>query len=283
MRPNPLSSTESAPTDAASAGTQLRIAARGKGDVHDVSPAAIQAEVARLVQALADRNETLLQQVRADATRDISELQAIVEQRDAQLKSARESLESATRQAETERGGRRTAERERDEARAAVAHLTCDLEEVRTERAKLAAALATIREAVLQASSPDNHQGESTAVSTPEVALFETTAEEEVTPISSVDPELADHVKRLLDQAKDMYLADMKSGTPPVEVVDRLTSILRYSRDLVLHRSADNPAAGMEAFNEEVNRLLDAEGASSFGRHLSIAAFAARSDESAAG
>jgi hypothetical protein len=278
-RSNPLASTESAPNESPSAGTQLRIAARGKADPHDVSPTVIVAEVGRLVQALSDRNDSLVEQVRADAARELGELQAVVERHEADLRLARASLASATEQAATERSSRRRAEQERDAARAELADLTRELESVRADRGRLADALATIRQAVLHASPEDdrNHSG----VAAPEVAVFEPLAVQDAIPVSSVDPELADHVKRLLEQAKEMYLADMKSGTTPADVVDRLTSILRYSRDLVLHRTGGNATSAAEAFNEEVNRLLDAEGASSFGRHLSIAAFAARNEQSA--
>jgi vacuolar-type H+-ATPase subunit I/STV1 len=321
-------------TETPSAGTQLRIAARGKAEPQDASPAAMvasildeirkqhrewrgtlgqlrgmldsadhafssivetqEAEVGRLVQVLSERAEDVAQRIRAEAAIEIAQLQAVVERHEVDLESAREALRSATEQVAAERSGRRQAEQERDEAGANLADLTQQLEGVRAERARLANALTTIREAVSQAPAADDAWDEAErAVSrlqepmaeyAPEVTLYESSAVEEAVPSAPVDPELADHVKRLLDQAKVMYLADMKSGAPPVEVVDRLTSLLRYSRDLLLLRSPDNATAAVDAFNAGVTLLLDAEAASTFGRHLSIAAFAARThDDASAG
>jgi len=342
-------------------GKQLRIAARGRTDPQDGSPDAIlglvvdeirkqqrewqgalgqlrgmldtvdhtlasaaetqEAEIGRLIQALADRNEAAAQQIRAEAESQIARLQADIQRHETDIRSAGEALQSATAQVEAERGGRRQAEEDRDKARRAhqmlasatdaqvkslreerdalsaeVSDLTRQIESVRAERTKLANALAAIREAVSVAPAAETaaSAGREIADSRPQHLAAQASADVTTTAtpnkpsavdavaITPIDPELADHVKRLLEQAKDMYLSDIKSGTSPVEVVDRLTAILRYSRDLVMQRSADNPAAGADAFNEEVNRLLDAEAATDFGRHLSIAAFAARNNEAAA-
>jgi hypothetical protein len=338
-------------------GKQLRIAARGRTDPQDGSPDAIlglvvdeirkqqrewqgalgqlrgmldtvdhtlasaaetqEAEVGRLIQALADRNEAAAQQIRAEAESQIARLQADIQRHETDIRSAREALQSATAQVEAERGGRRQAEEDRDKARRAhqvlasateaqvkslrderdalsaeVSDLTRQIESVRAERTKLANALAAIREAVSVAPATETAASAGREIADSRAQHLAAQASTAATPnepsavdavaITPIDPELADHVKRLLEQAKDMYLSDIKSGTSPVEVVDRLTAILRYSHDLVMQRSADNPAAGADAFNEEVNRLLDAEAATDFGRHLSIAAFAARNNEAAA-
>ena len=79
-----------------------------------------------------------------------------------------------------------------------------------------------------------------------------------------------------------MYWTDLNSGRAPSEVVDRLTGILRYARDLVVGRWGSGACDAAAVFEQQIAGLLDSKAETSFGRHLSISAFASRNSESTA-
>jgi hypothetical protein len=80
----------------------------------------------------------------------------------------------------------------------------------------------------------------------------------------------------LLNQAESMYWDDLNSGLQPLEVVTRLTDNLRHAAELFIARF---PAAAVDApsiFEQYVTRAIDLHAATSFGRHLGIAAYELR-------
>ena len=85
-------------------------------------------------------------------------------------------------------------------------------------------------------------------------------------------PELLQHVKQLLDEIEAMYWADVESAERPADVVERLTVNLRYAWDLFTRRTDSDGGTGAAVFGQQLSALIDAKAATSFGRHLSIAA-----------
>jgi len=355
MRPNPLFTNGSAPAEGSVAGTQLKIAARGKEDVRDLAHTATSAVVTdevrrshsewcRTLEAVKDTLanlqrtcesaievheagvealiETLVgaadaeavaaaQQTRAQAEIEIVDLQEALDRQRVDLQVERDMVKDANEQLDEERAARGRAESERDEAqrvnqqivsatesqtqalraerdaqKTELALIRQQLETERAERSRLTATFQSVQRALSSAQS-----GESAldlvapvpAPSQPRPADLEPSPADEVqAPAVEPHPEAVEHIQRLLEEAEAMYWTDINSGRAPSEVVDRLTGILRYARDLVVGRwgSADCDAAAV--FEQQIAVLLDSKAETSFGRHLSISAFASRNNESPA-
>jgi chromosome segregation ATPase len=355
MRPNPLFTTGSAPTEAAGAATQLKIAARGKEDVRDLAHTATSAVVTdevrrshsewcRTLEAVKETLanlertcesaieaheagvdgliETLVgaadaeavaaaQQTRAQAEIEIVDLQEALDRQRVDLQVERDMVKDANEQLDEERAARVGAESERDEAqrvsqqiasatesqmralraesdaqKSELALVRQQLETERAERSRLTATFQSVQRALSSAQSgemaldpvapaPSRLQDKPADLQSNAVA-------EAQAPAVEPHPEAVEHIKRLLEEAEAMYWTDINSGRAPSEVVDRLTGILRYARDLVVGRwgSADCDAAAV--FEQQIAVLLDAKAETSFGRHLSISAFASRNNESPA-
>lgn len=275
-----------------------------------------EAGVAGLVEALArsTREEALAaaQQTRAQADVEIEELRQSLERHEVDLQSAREALTKANDQLEIERGARSRAESERDVARRTNEQITSQLQAARgeieaqktelsrlrqqleagtDERSRLVAAFQAVQNALSLAQFGQNEavpltppesrpvenvsQLASDAVPAPDDLELESAVED--VKVIEPFPEVVEHAERLLEQAEAMYWTDLNSGRPPIEVVDRLTAILRYSRDLIVERWGSDECDAAAVFQRQVGALLDAKVETSFGRHLSIASFAARS------
>jgi len=94
--------------------------------------------------------------------------------------------------------------------------------------------------------------------------------------IAAAHPEVIEDIKRVFEQVESIYTLDLNAGRTGTELVDSLTGSLRYARDLIVARwSRDGfDAAGL--FEYHMALLLDTNVATSFGRHLSISAYASR-------
>lgn len=341
MRPNPIFTTGSAPTEAPATGTQLKIAARGKENVRDLShgewrrtldavketlatlgrtcesaiethEAGVAVLIERLVGSATAEAEAAAQQTRAQAQIEIAELQAALDRQQADLQVERDTLKSANEQLDTERGARARAESERNEAqrvsqqivsetesqvqalraesdaqKAELSLVRQQLETEKAERSRLTATFQSVQRALAQSGDvalepvtpAESRTQEKPADLRSDAAPAR--ADLQSSPMADAQvlvvephPEAVEYVKRLLDEAEAMYLADLKSGRSPVEVVDRLTGILRYARDLVVKRGGFGECDAARLFEQQITVLLDSRAETSFGRHLSISAYA---------
>lgn len=254
------------------------------------------------------------QQTRAQAEVEMEELRAALERHEIELQAAREALKSANDQLDTERSARSRAESERDAVQRTNQHITSQLQTARDETRAQKAELSVVRQQLEAVTAERSRlvstfqavqnalslaQEGNTAIASPTPAESRplekgapsvsdaAPAPDDVEPDPAADPvvviepfpEVVEHAKRLLEQAEAMYWTDLHSGRPPLEVVDRLTVILRYSRDLIVGRWGSDGCDAAALFEREIAALLDAKADTSLGRHLSIAAFAARSSE----
>jgi hypothetical protein len=87
------------------------------------------------------------------------------------------------------------------------------------------------------------------------------------------DSALARYVESLLEAAERKHHADLASGLLPFEVADRLTANLREARDQFVQNMGDLYTEAACVFEKQLMRLSDKHGASTFGRHLGIAAY----------
>ena len=94
--------------------------------------------------------------------------------------------------------------------------------------------------------------------------------------VGESDPEASEGIKRVLEQVQAIYDLDVKSDRSSVELVDLLTSHLRQARDVVVARSNLSERDAIAMFEQQIDVMLDLMGGTPFGRHLSIAAYAAR-------
>ena len=84
---------------------------------------------------------------------------------------------------------------------------------------------------------------------------------------------IGDYVTTLLETAEEMYWEDVNSGLPSSEVIERLTANLRHATQLFTARRGADPVGDSSVFMDQLGRLLDTKAATSFGRHLAIAAY----------
>ena len=94
--------------------------------------------------------------------------------------------------------------------------------------------------------------------------------------VGEAHPEAVENIKRVLEQVQVIYDLDVKSDRSSVELVDLLTTRLRQARDVVVARSNLSERDAIALFEQQIDVMLDLMGGTPFGRHLSIAAYAAR-------
>jgi hypothetical protein len=276
-----------------------------------------EAGIAGLVATLAGtaKEEALAaaQQTRAQAETEIEGFRQALAGHEVDLQEARGAVKSANEQLDIERAARARAESERDAAqrinqqiasqlqtardetdsvRAELARLQKRLEAESADRSRLMTTFQAVQNALSLAQSGDVEFAPVTLEGRPQEvprdarsdaapAHYDCERSALADPVVEIEPfpEVVEHAKRLLEQAEAMYRTDLDSGRPPIEVVDRLAAILRYSRDLVIDRWRSDVCDAAAVFEREISALLDAKAETSFGRHLSIATFASRSSE----
>jgi hypothetical protein len=84
---------------------------------------------------------------------------------------------------------------------------------------------------------------------------------------------LAPYVEGLLKTAERKHNEDLEAGLLPFEAADRLTSNLRDARDQVVQNMGALYTEAASVFETQLMRLIDMHGATTFGRHLGIAAY----------
>jgi hypothetical protein len=94
--------------------------------------------------------------------------------------------------------------------------------------------------------------------------------------VGEAHPEAVEAIKRVLEQVQVIYEQDVKSDRSSAELVDSLTAHLQQARDVVLARANLSECDAKLLFEQQIDVMLDLMGGTSFGRHLSIAAYAAR-------
>ena len=97
-----------------------------------------------------------------------------------------------------------------------------------------------------------------------------------VVPIEAVTvaapPELVEYVQGLFEQIHAMYLVDVQAHAM-ADVLDRLCVNLRSARNAFVQRASVEGVIGADLFDQTLSVKLDEFGATSLGRHLSIAAY----------
>ena len=129
--------------------------------------------------------------------------------------------------------------------------------------------------------APENHEIESAVQmrndETPSPALsaagrsLKLVAPSEVAPIAA-PPHLVDYLQGLFEQINAMYLVDLHAHAM-VDVLDRLCVNVRHARDVFVQRASVEGAIGADLFDQALSAKLNELGATSLGRHLSIAAY----------
>ena len=92
--------------------------------------------------------------------------------------------------------------------------------------------------------------------------------------LGEAHPETVDDIKKVLEQVQAMYDLDLKSERSSMELIDSLTARLRQARDTVSARSSVSERDVRALFEQQVDAMVDSSGGNSFGRHLSISAYA---------
>ncbi|MCA1558871.1 MAG: hypothetical protein LC753_01110 [Acidobacteria bacterium] len=295
MRPNPLFATGIAPTEAPATGTQLKIAARGKENVRDVSHGEWRRTLDAVKETLATLGrtcESAIETHEAGVAVLIERLVGTLAQAESERNEAQRVSQQIVSEAESQVQALRA---ESDAQKAELSLVRQQLETEKAGRSRLMATFQSVQRALSFAQSgdvalepvtpaesrPQDKPADQRSDAAPARADLQSSpvADAQVLVVEP-HPEAVEYVKRLLDEAEAMYLADLKSGRSPVEVVDRLTGILRYARDLVVRCSGFGECDAGRLFEQQITMLLDSKAETSFGRHLSISAYALSSPAS---
>ena len=94
--------------------------------------------------------------------------------------------------------------------------------------------------------------------------------------VRDAHPKAVENIKRVLDQVRAIYDQDVNSDRSSAELVDSLTTRLQQARDVIVARSGLSERDAKILFEQQIDVMLDLMVGTSFGRHLSIAAYAAR-------
>jgi hypothetical protein len=96
--------------------------------------------------------------------------------------------------------------------------------------------------------------------------------------LGEAHPEAVEDIKQVLEQVKAIYDLDVNSNRSSAELVDSLTARLLQARDVIVARSSLSERDAMALFEQQIDVMLDLMAGTSFGRHFSISAYAARLD-----
>jgi len=295
MRPNPLFATGIAPTEAPATGTQLKIAARGKENVRDVSHGEWRRTLDAVKETLATLGRTCESAIETHEAGVAGLIETLVGSATAQAEAAAQQTRVSQQIVSEAESQVQALRAERDAQKAELSLVRRQLETEKAERSRLMATFQSVQRALSFAQSgdvalepvtpaesrPQDKPADLRSDAAPARADLQSSpmADAQVLVVEP-PPEAVEYVKRLLDEAEAMYLADLKSGRSPVEVVDRLTGILRYARDLVVKRGGFGECDAAGLFEHQITVLLDSKAETSFGRHLSISAYALSSPAS---
>ena len=183
---------------------------------------------------------------------------------------------------------------ESDALKAELARTLQQLDAAVTERSKLIATFQMVQRALAvsnpetvvmpvddaradarQVEQPQPLAGASNAAAEAEALVPAPVVDARIT-LAEQNPEAVADVTQMLEQIEAMYHLDLESGRPAIEVVDSLTSSLRYARDVVATRWNRDDCDASTLFDYQVDGLLQTHAGALFGRHLSIAAYASR-------
>ena len=87
------------------------------------------------------------------------------------------------------------------------------------------------------------------------------------------DAVTSDAAARVLQELEGLYAADVKSGTQPAVLVNHLAVNLEEARKTYARRVAAEGIHDTEAFDRQLFAIIDAPGATMFGRHLAVATY----------
>ncbi len=82
-----------------------------------------------------------------------------------------------------------------------------------------------------------------------------------------------DYARQLLDDLESVYAADDAAGMSPMELVARLAGNLTYAADVFERRTGCSAHPERVAFDQHLAIVMDDKAATSFGRHLAVAAY----------
>jgi DNA repair exonuclease SbcCD ATPase subunit len=235
--------------------------------------------IQKLVAAATAEVESAAERARAQAQIEKAQLQQTIDRLRDELQSERDRLKAISEQLAA--------------ARANTTKLEEQLEAERTEKARFAATLETVRLVVsgtdveLHGAAPNPAVPADVAeadddVTDEELDLDETSDLELVDGSAAAfhavdsssepyDEDGAGHLTQLLAQIEEIYRSDLKSAEGTSEVVARLAANLAYARDAYARRidSAEGGDAG--PFDRALSTLLMDRSDTPFGRHLAMA------------
>jgi hypothetical protein len=133
------------------------------------------------------------------------------------------------------------------------------------------------RDGVLRPGPPQEVRIEKSSVIAPALAgLASPPVADTQVAVGEAHPEAVEDIKQVLEQVKAIYDLDVNSDRSSAELVDSLTTRLRQARDVIVARSSLSERDAIALFEEQIDVMLDLMAGTSFGRHLSISAYAAR-------
>jgi len=248
------------------------------------------AEIRRL-QDLVDLSQDLVKHLQAEFQTERDQLKTALDAIDKEqaarrlAEAALQEVQATSKQlAATFNAQLHAARVELEAERTQSVQLKQQLEAARFERAKLVDALQTVRRAVTfeewSAPTPPPTLGpDAVGLGANQVPTAPTPATPAAKPAATPEPDagtqkdLVACIDQLLADIEATYWGDLGSKRSPSEVVERLTANLRYAHAAVVRYAASDVTAASALFERQMMTLMDAKAATSFARHLGIAAY----------
>lgn len=278
---------QDAAADAATAAATLE---RAQSEISDLQQGSmvLQATVEKVQAALSDEQDTV-KRLNAQLELDVAARVRAETERDELRRECKDRVAAAEAQAEALRA----------KLQAQKAELSSALQQLDAaviERSKLASTFRLVQRAlalnVLENIAEPAEDGARTADSRPEPdphsrpadlgvahatpATVVEAAADPHSPLIAAPVEAVEDVERVLAQIEVLYLEDVASGRSGLELADRLTASIRHARSVIASRWSAGDFDPQALFDHLIGLLLSREAATSFGRHLSIAAYSAR-------
>ena len=288
MALNPLSPIDNARATAFR--PQLKIAARSIPDVRvrkddtprndyqwrrtlDTVKESVAGAIDKFVTNAAAEADAAGEQAHAQATiekvellAEITRRQSLIDDLQADLLAERNALKCMRNQLATEVAARLRSESERDTA-------LQQLDAALTGRSKVIPPVQPVeRLSSVETVSQLERASEPEIVSEPEIEDVALVADQ-IT-LGEAHPEIVEDIKQVLEQVKEIYDLDLSSDRSSADLIDSLTIRLRQARNVIVGRSSISEQDAVALFNQQVDAMLDTA-VGTFGRHLSISAYAA--------
>ena len=220
--------------------------------------------VEELVRAATAETEAAVTRVRAEVQADAAQTQALLSHLMGEAELRRQEISELQQRLEAEKTKNTRLNVAFEAFRRAV---------VSSETTETAGRPSPAQESLQHLEPPAMKRDDASGTSRPTAAAIRPVRLVSGTTGVDSNPELTKAVNDLFERIEADYWSDVQSELRPAELVDRLTESLRRGHDSFRQRVMTANSQDTGLFHQKITELLDSKGETTFGRHLSAAAY----------